>query len=60
MIHHEGHTVEITKVSETRIELRVFSPNQMVGEFFIDKLPETSAEEAAQSAYDSAYGKVGE
>ena len=60
MIHHEGHTVEITEVSETRIEMRVFSPSQMVGEFFIEKTPETSAEEAAQVAYDSAYGKVGE
>jgi hypothetical protein len=60
MIYHEGHTVEITEVTETRVEMRVFSPSQLIGEFFIEKLPETSAEEAAQEAYNSAYGKVGE
>lgn len=59
MIYHEGHNVEITEVSETRIVMRVSSQSQLLGEFFIDKLPETSAEEAAQTAYDSAYGKVG-
>lgn len=60
MIHHEGHTVEITEVSETRVEMRVFGTSeQLIGEFLIDKLPEASAEEAAQAAYNSAYGKAG-
>lgn len=60
MIYHEGRTVEITEVSETRIEMRVFSQSQLLGEFFIDKNADTPAEDAAQEAYNSAYGKVGE
>ena len=54
------HKVEITESeSKEEVTLKVFNQNDvLLSEFFINKLPEVSAEEAAQQAYDAAYGKV--
>lgn len=54
------HKVEITE-SENKedVTLKVFNlKDVLLSEFFIKKLPDVAAEEVAQEAYASAYGKV--
>lgn len=58
MNHHSTHTVEVTEVDGARVEMRVLSSGgQLLGEFFMAKLPEQSAEEVAQTTYNSVYGE---
>lgn len=58
MNHHSTHTVEVITIDEARAEMRVSSTGgQLLGEFFIAKLPEQTAEEVAQSTYNSVYGE---
>jgi hypothetical protein len=54
------HKVEITESeNKEEVTLKVFNLNGvLLSEFFIKKLPDVTAEEVAQEAYASAYGKV--
>jgi hypothetical protein len=60
MIHHNTHVVEVTEESAEKVKM-IVSTNEgiILGEFSIAKHPEQTADEAAQGAYNSAYGKVG-
>lgn len=54
------HKVEITESeNKEEVNLKVFNlKGVLLSEFFIKKLPDVTAEEAAKEAYASAYGKV--
>lgn len=60
MIYHDKHKVELVEAGPDNVTLKVMNlDGKLLSEFFLAKLPEQTAEEVAQAAYDNIYGKVG-